>query len=256
MELIDTHAHLYENVFTADIDMVIAQIQQAGVTKVIMPNIDHTTLAPLIALTDRYPSLCMPMIGLHPCYVKKGFASALYILETWLEKRKFVAIGEIGIDLYHDTTYQELQEEVFIIQLEWAKKYQLPIVIHSRAASAITLQLIERNQDGALRGIFHCFNGTMEEARKIIALGFHVGIGGLITFKNASLGNVVAKLDLANLVIETDSPYLAPVPYRGKRNNPSYLPYIVTALANNKQTTGLAVASATTANAKKIFGIL
>jgi TatD DNase family protein len=255
MELIDTHAHLYEGVFEKDIDEIVGQCRQAGVAAIVMPNLDSHSIGPLVSLADRYPRLCMPMVGMHPNYIKEDFEKELYGLEGWLERRNFTAIGEIGLDFYRDKTYQNLQEAAFSIQLSWAQKYQLPVVIHSRAAFNTTLQLLKKHQDSSLKGIFHCFGGSLAEAEQIIELGFLLGIGGIVTFKNSTLGAVVAGVGLQHLVLETDSPYLAPVPHRGTRNSPHYLPYIVSAIAHYQRTTPAAVAAATTANARKIFNL-
>ncbi|OJW72186.1 MAG: hydrolase TatD [Candidatus Amoebophilus sp. 36-38] len=255
MELIDTHAHLYDEDFLQDQSQVIARSLQAGVSKILLPNIDVNTIAPMLALEAQYPNLCAAMIGLHPCYIQEDVELQLYHIESWLAKRSFIAMGEIGMDLYRDKTYQSLQQEAFETQLNWAKKYKLPIVIHTRQAFNETKRILEKYQDGTLKGVFHCFSGSLAEAAAIIALGFHIGIGGITTFKNAGLAQVVSKLELKYLVLETDSPYLAPTPYRGKRNEPSYLPYIAAAIAQSQQVDVEMVAAITTANAKEIFGI-
>mgnify|MGYP002378755749 CR=1 FL=1 len=255
MEFIDTHAHLYDEVYLGDQSQVITQSIQAGVTKILLPNIDANSIEPMLALEDQHPTLCAAMIGIHPCYIKEDFQQQLYQVESWLNKRPFIAMGEVGMDLYRDTTYQNLQREALEIQLNWARQYNLPIVIHTRQAFRETIQILEKHQDGSLRGVFHCFSGTLDEATQVLALGFHLGIGGIITFKNAGLAELIAKIDLQHLVLETDSPYLAPVPYRGKRNEPTYIPYIAAAIALNKQIAVETVASVTTANAKKVFGI-
>jgi TatD DNase family protein len=255
MEFIDTHAHLYDEAYLEDQNQVIAQSMQAGVTKILLPNIDTSSIEPMLELEAQYPVLCAAMIGIHPCYIKDDFQQQLYQIETWLSKRSFIAMGEVGLDLYRDTTYQDLQQEVLAIQLNWAKQYNLPIVIHTRQAFKETIQLLEKYQDGSLRGVFHCFSGSLAEAEQVIALGFHLGIGGIITFKNSGLAELISNIDLQYLVLETDSPYLAPVPYRGKRNEPGYLPYIAAAIASSKQVDIEIVASTTTSNAKKVFGI-
>ena len=170
--------------------------------------------------------MCFPMMGLHPCSVKKDFERELYIVEDWLSKRRFSAVGEIGTDLYWDKTFFEQQKEAFMIQVSWAKKYGLPIVIHCRESIDETIELVEQMQDGNLRGIFHCFSGTAEQAKRITKLGFYLGIGGVVTFKNGGLDKVIPEIDLEHMVLETDSPYLAPVPHRGKRNEPCYIPLV------------------------------
>ena len=253
MQFIDTHAHLYDPELVVDIDNIIEKSLLEGVQKVLMPNIDIETIEPMLHLAEQYPDFCLPMLGIHPCYIQKDFQKQLYQIESWLSKKNFIALGEIGIDLYKDKMYQSMQIEALQIQLELAKKHNLPIAIHSRNAFAETIQIISKFQDGNLRGVFHCFSGTLSEAEQIIALGFHLGIGGIITFKTSSLGNVISNVDLKHVILETDSPYLAPSPYRGKTNDPSYLPYIADAIAVNKKTTIEIVASVTTANAKNIF---
>ena len=253
MELIDTHAHLYDAAFAQDLDQVIASSQQAQVCKVYLPNIDADTLAPMLALEAKYPALCAAMIGIHPCAIQQDFNKQLYEVEAWLGKRTFAAMGEIGIDLYRDTTYQAQQEQALAIQLAWAKQYQMPIAIHCRKGFPQVIRLLEQHQDGTLKGIFHCFSGTLAEAEQIIALGFYLGIGGLVTFKNAGLAQRVAAIDLAHMVLETDSPYLAPTPYRGRRNEPAYLVHIAMQLATSHKVDLATVAAITTTNARKVF---
>ena len=193
------------------------------------------------------------MMGLHPCSVKKDFEGELYGMEQWLSKRKFAAIGEIGTDLYWDKSFWELQKEAFTIQVSWAKKYKLPIVIHSRQSIDETIGLIEPLLGDGLTGIFHCFSGNLEQAKKIISMGFYLGLGGVATFKNGGLDKVLPEITLDNLVMETDSPYLAPVPYRGKRNEPSYIPLIAGKIAEIKKISLEEVQEATSRNSGKIF---
>lgn len=254
MELIDTHAHLYAQEFTEDMAQVITRNLEAHVSKVYLPNIDLNTIDAMIALEAQYPDHCAAMMGIHPCYVGADFQQQLYQVAHWLGQRKFAAIGEVGIDLYRDKTYRHEQAEAFSIQLDWAKQYQLPVVIHCRGSFEETLEILERHQDGSLRGIFHCFSGTLQEAARIIDLGFYMGIGGIVTFKNSGLASVVAKIGLEHLVLETDAPFLAPVPHRGKRNEPAYLLYIAETIATLHQVDLATVAQRTTENAKKVFG--
>ncbi len=253
MELIDTHAHLYAEEFTADTAQVLARSQDNHVRKIYMPNIDLDTIDGMLALERRYPELCAAMLGIHPCHIGPDFLEQLKQMETWLAKRSFAAIGEIGMDLYHDKTYQVQQEEAFAIQLNWAKQHQLPVVIHARASMKPTMRILEAHQDGSIKGIFHCFGGSLQEAERIIALGFYLGIGGVVTFKNSGLPEVIAGIDLEHLVLETDAPYLAPVPHRGKRNEPAYLLYIAEKIAEIKQVPLHTVAEITTANALNVF---
>ena len=209
MELIDTHAHLYAQEFAAEIGQVMERSRDHYVRKIYMPNIDVGTIDDMLALEAQYPDLCAAMIGIHPCYIGQDFQKQLAHVETWLSKRPFAAMGEIGIDLYRDKTYQAQQEEALAIQLKWAQQYQLPVVIHCRAGMQTTLQLIEKHQDGNLKGIFHCFSGSLQEADTSLTLGFYLGIGGIVTFKNSGLDQVVKAIDLDHLVLETDAPYLA-----------------------------------------------
>mmetsp|Transcript_9509 Transcript_9509/g.21819 ORF Transcript_9509/g.21819 Transcript_9509/m.21819 type:complete len:257 (-) Transcript_9509:1002-1772(-) len=254
MELIDTHAHLYSQEFAADIANVVARSKTNHVCKIYMPNIDVNSIDAMLTFEAQHPNLVAAMIGLHPCCVGRDFEKQLATVETWLAKRSFAAIGEIGIDLYKDTTYQTQQEEAFVAQLKWAQQYQLPVTIHCRGRGMSTvLQLLEKHQDGHLKGIVHCFSGSLQEAEHIIALGFYLGIGGLVTFKNIGLDKLVATLDLHHLVLETDAPYLAPTPYRGQRNEPAYLMHIARKLATIKEVTLETVAKVTTTNAVQVF---
>ncbi|HAN49593.1 MAG TPA: hydrolase TatD [Amoebophilaceae bacterium] len=253
MEFIDTHAHLYAQAFAAEIDQVVARSRDQHVRKIYMPNIDLGTISGMLALEAKYPDLCAAMMGIHPCYIGRDFQKQLAHVETWLAKRPFAAIGEVGIDLYRDKTYQAQQEEALAIQLNWARQYQLPVVIHCRAGMQTTLHLLEKHQDGNLKGIFHCFSGSLQEAERIIALGFYLGIGGIVTFKNAGLDQIVATIGLDYLVLETDSPYLAPTPHRGQRNEPAHLHHIAAKIAVLKTIDLETVAQVTTANVMDVF---
>ena len=253
MELIDTHAHLYAEEFATDREQVIACSLDHHVRKVYLPNIDTNTIKAMLALEAQHPDYCAAMMGVHPCHIDTQFEQQLAQVENWLGKRPFAAIGEVGMDLYRDKTFQAQQEEALAIQLSWAQQYQLPVSIHCRTALEETLRILEKYQDGRLKGIFHCFSGTLKEAERILALGFYLGIGGIVTFKNAGLDQVVAALDLENLVLETDAPYLAPAPHRGKRNEPAHLLYIAEKVAELKGVDLATVAQTTTANAKEVF---
>jgi TatD DNase family protein len=254
MEFVDTHAHIYAKEFKDDLDGVINRSLEAGVNKIYMPNVDHTSIDAMLEVEHKYPEHCIATMGLHPCHVDKNFEKELYIVEEWLNKRKFVAVGEIGVDLYWDKTHQEQQLEAFRIQIGLAKKFDIPIVIHCRDAFEETMSIVEELKDEKLRGIFHCFTGTVEEAQRILASGFHIGLGGVSTFKNAKMDQVIPEIDLSRIVLETDSPYLAPVPFRGKRNEPSYIPHIAQRIADCQQISLEQVAEVTTANAKTIYG--
>jgi TatD DNase family protein len=224
--MIETHAHIYDDAFAEDCEAMLARAFSAGISEIWMPNCNSETIEGMMELERKYPSQCRPMMGLHPCYVKEDFEQELYIVEEWLNKEKFIAIGEIGMDLYWDKTFIKQQEEAFLTQCSLAKKHNLWIDIHCRNAFWETVALIEKNADPNLKGIFHCFTGTLEEAQKAIELGFLLGVGGVATFKNGGLDKVLPFIDLQHIVLETDAPYLAPVPHRGKRNEPLYLEII------------------------------
>lgn len=254
LQIIDTHTHLYSEVFTADIDQVIERAEAEGVHKFYLPAIDSETHQAMLDLETRFPGKCMAMMGLHPCSIKENYKEELAIIASWLEKRKFVAVGEIGLDYYWDRNYDDLQKRAFHQQIEWALHYKIPIVIHSRESMDDSIQIVQEHQQGSLGGIFHCFTGTVQQARQIIEAGFYLGIGGVLTYKKAELPEVLKEIPLEHLVLETDAPYLPPVPFRGKRNESSYLKYVVDKLAEVKGVSREEVAQITTANAQKIFG--
>ena len=252
--LVDTHCHLYLEEFAADIPEVIQRAEDEGVKKFYLPSIDRETFPALLGLEARFPGKCIAMTGLHPCSVKEQFLDELAFMQQALQKRKFTAIGEIGLDFYWDRTFEQQQYEAFRTQMGWAKEHGLPIVIHSRQSMAETIQTVKEEQNGRLRGIFHCFNDSYDSARQIIDLGFYLGIGGVVTYKKSTLPEVVGKVGLSHLVLETDAPYLTPVPFRGKRNESSYLKYVVERIAGIKSVSVEEVAAVTTDNAGKIFG--
>lgn len=225
------------------------------VTRLFLPNVDSESIAMISELVSEYPENCFPMLGLHPCDVKEGYEAELEIIKQEISKSKIYAIGEIGIDLYWDKTTLEIQQKAFRIQIEWAKELNLPIVIHCRDAFDEVYELLLSVNDDKLRGIFHCFTGTKEQADLIINLGFYLGIGGVVTYKNSGLDKVVQQLDLKNIVLETDSPYLTPVPFRGKPNESSYLKYVAEKVADIKNVSIEEVAEITTENSKLIFGV-
>ncbi|WP_028666966.1 TatD family hydrolase [Runella zeae] len=272
--MIETHAHIYDDAFDEDRTQMLERAFESGITQIWMPNCDHTTIDGMLALATQYPNVCRPMMGLHPTYVKADFEQELYIVENWLDKMtistnnptsidasltdgssvpQFVAIGEIGMDLYWDKTFVEQQKEAFLIQCDLALKHHLWIDIHCRNAFWEVVELIEKVGDTRLTGIFHCFTGTLEEAQKAIDLGFKLGIGGVATFKNGGLDKVLPYIDMKHIVLETDSPYLAPVPYRGKRNEVAYVPLIAQRVADLMQVSVEMVASQTTANALSLL---
>ncbi|HYG20054.1 MAG TPA: TatD family hydrolase [Ohtaekwangia sp.] len=252
---IDTHAHIYADEFSADREDMLARSEAAAVRTILMPNVDHTSIDKMMEVERRNPASCFAMMGLHPCSVKKDFEKELYVVEDWLSKRKFTAVGEIGTDLYWDQSLWDQQQEAFRIQVKWALKYDLPIVIHSRESIDQTIALVEELKTEKLRGVFHCFSGTPEQARRIIALGFYLGIGGVATFKNGGLDKVLPEIALEHLVLETDSPYLAPVPHRGKRNEPAYIPIVAGRIAEIKNISVEEVRNATTSSAARLFSL-
>lgn len=253
-KLIDTHAHLYLEEFEKDIDEVIKQSKEAGVEHIYMPNISSESIEDMLFLERKYENYCLPMMGLHPCYVKNNFKDELKVIQSMIEARPFCGIGEIGIDLYWDKTFVQEQILAFEIQINWAKELDLPIIIHCRASIDMTIDLVKKHQDGNLKGIFHCFSGNHDHAKKIIDLNFLLGIGGVVTFKNGGLDKIIPDVELKNIVLETDSPYLTPSPHRGKRNMPSYLKLIASKIAELKNCEVNEVANVTTENAKHIFG--
>jgi len=253
MQFIDTHAHIYSEKFNDDRTEMLQRAFEANVTKILMPNVDNMTTEKMLALADHYPQNCFPMMGLHPCSVDACFEKELEEMESWLSKRKFWGIGEMGLDLYWDDTFFEEQKQAFRIQANWAKKHQLPLIIHCREAMKQTIELLEELQDGNLFGILHCFTGTLEDAQKLIALHFKLGIGGVLTYKKSGLDEVLKSVDIENLVLETDCPYLAPVPHRGKRNETAYVPAIAQKLAETKGLSLEEIAQKTTQNAEKLF---
>lgn len=254
MELIDTHCHLYLDEFAADREAMITRAKETGVGRFYLPAISSEETNHMLELEQAFPDICIPMMGLHPCYVKEDFQKELELVAGWLEKRSFVAIGEIGLDYYWDTQFAKEQLLAFNLQMQWALNKQLPIVIHTRNAMADTLTAVQPYAEKGLRGIFHCFSGNASEAARIVEMGFYLGIGGVITYKNAGLAEALENISIDNLVLETDAPYLTPIPFRGKRNESSYLTYIVSKLAAVKNLPETEVARITTANAQKIFG--
>ena len=248
----DTHTHLYDEQLTID-DAQIQRAIDARVTKMYMPNCDSSTIEGMLQLADNWPGNCMPMMGLHPCYVKENYKEELATVAEWLAKRKFYAVGEIGLDYYWDMTFKAQQIEAFEIQIDLALKYDLPIIIHSRESTADCIDIVRKKQNGKLKGIFHCFSGTLEEAKQIVSLGLYLGIGGVVTYKKTNLPEIINKVSLTHIVLETDAPYLAPVPYRGKRNESSYIPLIAQKIAEILNIPVAEVAAITTANAAKVF---
>ena len=253
MNLIDTHSHIYLSEFAEDRTEMIERAEKEGVRKILLPAIDSSTHNEMLELEAVNKELCVAMMGVHPCSVKEDFENELKIARDYLEKRRFIAVGEIGLDFYWDKTFTEQQYAAFHKQIEWALEFDLPIVIHSRNSTDECISVVKEHQKGNLKGVFHCFSGNADQAKKIIDLGFYMGIGGVVTFKNSGLDKVMSAVSLDHIVLETDAPYLAPVPFRGKRNEPSYLKYIVEKLATIKNISTDKIAELTTANAEKLF---
>lgn len=257
---IDTHTHIYLEEFDADREAIIARARAAGASKLLLPAIDETTLPRLLDTCNRWPDLCLPMLGLHPTELpKSNFMPVLERFERLLSApgHPFVAIGEVGVDLYWDTTRRDDQLRAFRIQAEWAAKYRLPLIIHSRNAHREIVETLRPLRGKLSGGIFHCFGGTAEEARELLSFeGFCLGIGGTVTFKKSTLPHVLqTSVPLERIVLETDAPYLAPAPHRGKRNEPSYIPLVISKLAEVYGTTPQAVETRTTANARRLLHI-
>ena len=253
MTLIDTHTHLYVKEFESDIQEVIERANAEGVKKFYLPAIDSAANDSLLALEKKYPESVFAMAGLHPCSVNENFKQELKQIEKQLSEREFAAIGETGLDFYWDTTFKDQQYESLRTHIEWAIHYKRPLVLHTRNAMEETIEVIKSYNTKNLYGIFHCFGGSLQNAKDIIELGFLLGIGGVLTYKNSGLSEVLKDIDVEHLVLETDSPYLSPVPFRGKRNESSYLKYIVQKLADVKQISIEEVADQTTKNAEAVF---
>ncbi len=253
MNLIDTHIHLYSDDFKPDLSRLIEQAEVAGVKRFYMPNIDSTSILGMLELEKNFPEKCFPMMGLHPCSVKENWKEELLIVEKWLEKRKFVAVGEMGIDLYWDKTFIEEQKTVFKRQVELANQYKLPIVIHTRDSFDVAYDLLKEVKKEEPCGIFHCFTGNAEQAKRVIDMGFYLGIGGVVTFKNGGLDKVLPEIGLQHIVLETDGPYLAPTPHRGKRNEPAFIKLIAERIALLMNCDVQEVSRATSANSLQIF---
>jgi TatD DNase family protein len=255
MVLTDTHTHLYYETDLAKRGGLIERCKNNNIQRLFLPNVDAESVPKVFALTAAFPQMCYPMLGLHPCSVKDGWEHELQAIKQAAHRHKIFAVGEIGIDLYWDKTTLPEQTKAFKIQIAWAKTLKLPIVIHCRDAFNEVFEVLEQEQDENLRGIFHCFTGTAEQAAKVIGLGFYLGIGGVVTYKNSGLDKVVEQTNLEHIVLETDSPYLTPVPYRGKPNESSYLIYIAEKVAGLHKVSIETVADITTQNSKLIFGV-
>lgn len=251
--MIDTHSHLYSEEFEQDIDDVISRARAAGITKCFLPAIDSSTHERMLGLSRRYPEFCYPMIGVHPCSVKENYLSELDEVKSLLAAEKFWAIGETGLDFYWDKSFIQQQYESLRMHAELALEHNLPLVLHTREAMRETINVVKEFSGRNLKGIFHCFGGSLDEANQIIQLGFKLGIGGVLTYKKSGLAQVLAEIDIQHLVLETDAPYLTPVPFRGKRNESSYLALIAKKLAEVKGISTEEVERVTTTNAMEVF---
>ncbi|MBC7381656.1 MAG: TatD family hydrolase [Bacteroidia bacterium] len=254
MNFVDTHTHLYAEEFDADRKEIVEKAIKNGVNQMFLPNIDVNSIQPMLNLAWDFPEHCFPMMGLHPCSVDQHVEAHLFQIRKWFKKRKFWAVGEIGLDFYWSVEFKEQQISAFKKQILWAIQDNLPIVIHSRNSTDEVIAIIQEMKHPLLRGIFHCFSGNAQQAQQIIDLGFYLGIGGVLTYKNSGLDLAIAGIDLKHMVLETDAPYLAPVPFRGKRNESFYILEIAKKLAIIKQAGVQQVANITTANAYKVFG--
>lgn len=251
--MIDTHTHIYLEEFEADIEAVIERALESGITKILLPNIDASSIDAMLRLEEMYPEVCYPMMGLHPCSVKEDFDKQLKLVEEWFAKRSFIAVGEMGTDLYWDKSYWEQQKIAFQFQCELALKHDIPVVIHCRETIDETIELVKPYALLGLKGVFHCFTGTSEQGKKMTEMGFYLGIGGVSTYKNAGLDQVIPQLDRAKIILETDAPYLSPVPFRGKRNEPAYVRHIAEKIAGYLNITLEEVDQLTTRNANELF---
>tara|TARA_X000000368_G_C22952592_1_gene677317 strand:+ start:297 stop:1070 length:774 start_codon:yes stop_codon:yes gene_type:complete len=257
MHFIDTHSHLYSSQFDEDRTRVVKEAIEAGVGTILLPNISSNYTKGMLDLCTDFPNNCSPMMGLHPCDVKADtVTNELTHVEKELAKGNYIAVGEIGLDLYWDKSTLTIQKKAFIHQIELAKKYNLPIAIHVRESFSEAIEIIESINDKSLRGVFHCFTGSIEDAHRVINLeGFYLGIGGVLTFKNSGLDKTIKEINMQHLILETDAPYLAPAPFRGKRNESKYIINIAEKLAELHQISVRKVAEITTKNAKKLFGL-
>lgn len=253
MRFIDTHSHIYDTGFQEDMDAVMVAAKSVGIEKIYMPGIDSTCIDDMMGMETKYPGFCIPMMGLHPCYVKENYQEELAIVEGWLTKRKFAAIGEIGLDYYWDKTFAKEQQLVFEKQMQWGLDYGLPINIHTRNAMGETIEMVKPFAKKGLKGIFHCFSGSKESAEQIVEMGFLLGLGGVLTYKNAGVAEAVVDIPMEFLVLETDAPYLPPVPYRGKRNEPAFMVEVAKKLAEIKNIPLHEVGEITSGNAERIF---
>jgi TatD DNase family protein len=255
MQIIDTHAHIYADAFREDADAMIQRARAAGLVKVLMPNIDAASLPAMLQLAAQHPGFCIPMLGLHPCSVNAQYQSFLSEMENMLRAHSFVAIGETGLDYYWDKTFAAQQQTALRFHAQLASKHQLPLVLHTRNSLDDTLAIVQEEKTPALRGVFHCFSGTVKQAEQAISCGFMIGIGGVVTYKNSGLQQVIESLPLDALLLETDAPYLPPVPFRGKRNEPSMIVHVAERIAQIRALDVQQVCAITSANAMRMFRV-
>lgn len=255
MIITDTHAHLYSDQFDEDRNEVIQRALDAGVTRLFIPAIDSTFLEPMLKLEKEFPENTFLMMGLHPTHVKENVDEELAFVKKWLDKHTFYAVGEIGIDLYWDKTFLKQQQYAFKQQIKWAKEKKIPVAIHCRNAFDEIFEILEEEKGADLFGVFHCFTGNLEQAKKAISYNLKLGIGGVVTFKNGKIDTFLNEIPLENIVLETDAPYLAPTPFRGKRNESSFITKVVDKLSDIYQVSPQEVAKITTKNSQDIFGI-
>ena len=255
MLLIDTHAHIYDADFELDRDDVVQRALEAGVGMMLLPNVDASTIRPMLETHGRFPDCTRVMMGLQPEEVKGDYRQVLALMEKELESDIYIGVGEIGLDFYWDRTFEKEQMDAFATQLEWARQLHLPLSIHCRNAFDTMVQVLEKKQDGGLRGVMHCFTGTEEEARVFLDLGFHLGLGGVTTYKNCAVKDYLHKIPFDRVVLETDAPYLSPVPHRGKRNEPAFMVATAQKLAEILELSLKEMAEITTSNAKRLFQV-
>lgn len=253
--LIDTHSHIYSEEFNGETDDAVDRALKVGVSKMLFPNVDSSSVKRMLDLVDKYPTVCYPMMGVHPTSVKDDYKEELAVFDYWIDKRQFCGIGEIGMDLYWEKQWIEEQAEVFRYQLKAAKKYNLPVSIHVRDAFDETVEILKDENIDGLKGVFHAFSGTYKQARTVIDMGFKIGVGGVITYRNSGLDNLVAQLSPRDIVLETDAPWLSPVPFRGKRNETSYIIYVLRKVAEVFNCEEEEIAAITTNNVKEVFGV-
>ena len=252
---IDTHSHIYDEAFDTDRELVFQRALEVGVEMVLLPNTDESTIKPMMDFYESHPDNCRMMMGLHPEGVKEDYKRHLSVIEKEMERQCWVGVGEIGLDLYWDKTFEKQQVEVLTEQLRWAKQLKLPVSLHTREAFDLMFKVLEHEQDGSLKGVFHCFNGTKEQADIAMSLGFHLGLGGVITYKNCDVKSFLNEIPLEKILLETDDPYLPPVPYRGKRNEIAYMIEVAKKIAEVKQIDINEVATATSNNARQLFNL-